>query len=150
MDVLKVILLILHVALAATAFGVSLGPSGSLKRARVVGKGALEAAAEDFRRRDGFAAIAGLFVLASGLGLVFANGGFKGVGPQYHAALGLMLIVILFGYLFMRPTAKGLVASAKTGDDPATDKGIRRAAMGAGIMQLLWLVILVLMFWHRF
>jgi len=150
MDTLKPILLILHVAVAAMAFGVSLAPSASLKRAKALGWDAFRAAAADFKRRDGMAAIAGFLVLVTGLGLIFTYGGFKGLPPEYHAALGIVLIMNLLGAFFTRPTAIKLIDAAERQDEGGVVSGIKRAAMGAGIMQLLWTVTLVLMFLHRF
>ncbi|TNF23391.1 MAG: hypothetical protein EP329_27680 [Deltaproteobacteria bacterium] len=150
MDTLRPILLILHVAVAATAFGVSLAPSGTLKRAKALGWDALRAATVDFKRRDGMAAIAGFLVLVTGLALIMAVGGFKGLPPEYHAALGIVVVMNVLGAVFNRPTANKLIAAAQAQDEAGVTAGIKRAAMGAGIMQLLWTVTLVLMFLHRF
>jgi len=151
MDSFKPILLIIHVAVAAIAFGVSLAPSGTLKRARALGWDAFKAAATDFKRRDGMAAIAGFLILITGLGLILMTpGGFRGITPEYHAALGIVLIMNVIEGFVTRPTASKLVAAAEARDDAGVTAGIKRAAMGAGILQLLWTVTLVLMFLHRF
>lgn len=150
MDSTKALLLILHVAAAALAFGASLAPSAMLRRARAVGPEALIAATREYCRQDLIGAIGGVAVFATGLALIFTGGGFAAYPPQYHAAMSLVLLMIGLGFLFLRPLGKRLVAAAEARDDSATTKLIKRVAMGAGMMQLLWLTTLVLMFVRYF
>ena len=148
MDIARVILIVLHVAFAAVAFAVPLGMPGSLKRARAHGPEAFLAAAQDARRRDMLAGITWLLTLITGVAPIFVNGGFKAMPPHYPAANGLVILVVAFGFLFIRPAVAGVVKAAEAHDDTRATSLIKRIAMGSGIVQLVWLVTLVLMFWH--
>jgi len=139
MELSQLLLILVHIAAAATAFGVLLSPSGALKRARAAGSVALTAAAGEVARAAVIAAISDVVAFATGLGLIFTRGGFAAHGPPYHAAMGLVLVMAALAFFFVRGQAQRLAA----GGDAA---GIKKIAMGSGILQLLWLTTLVLMF----
>lgn len=147
-DPLLLILQVLHVAVAATAFAITLPSGGAMKRAIGQGREVKLAAATLVNRSGQLASIFGILTLLTGLGLVFYLGGFKVVSPTIHAGLGLVLVMIAHGALFMRPTGKRIVAAVDQGDD-AWAAARKRFAIGDGVMQLLWLVVLVLMFIKR-
>lgn len=148
-DPTNLILMVIHIAVAAVTFAVTLTMGGAIRRASSQGAAVKSAIAALASRANGIAGIFGALTFASGLCLVFYRGGFKAISPTIHVAMTLVLGMIAFGWLFMTPTAKKLVAAADNNDDGAWLAAKKRWAMGDGILQLLWLVTLVLMFIKR-
>lgn len=148
-DPTNLILMVIHIAFAAVTFAVTLTMSGAIRRASGQNGDVKTAIANLASRANGIAGIFGALTFASGLALVFYRGGFKVVSPTIHVAMTLVLGMIAFGWLFMTPTAKKLVAAAKASDEGGWLAAKKRWAMGDGILQLLWLVTLVLMFIKR-
>ncbi len=144
-DPVLLILLVLHVAVAATAFAITLPVASALRRAAGQGRDVKAAIAMIAERSGKMAGIFGLLTFASGLALVFYRGGFKVVSPTIHASMGLILVMIALGGFFLRPTVALIKAAVDKGDD-AWQAARKRYVIGDGIMSLLWVVILVLMF----
>lgn len=147
---LRLILLVFHIASAATLFGVPLGLAGSIRRAKTGGPGALRHAAADAERRGQIAGMSSLLTLVTGIALIFNAGGFAATTKNFHAALGLMLLALGISVTVMRPaTAKLVEAVGKDPIDDATVEACRKKlAMGSGILQAMWVVLLVLMFYR--
>ncbi len=143
-----IVLQVLHVAVAATAFAITLSMGGALRRAGGQGREVKSAIAALTMRSGQLAGIFGILTLLTGLALVFYMGGFKVVAPAIHAGMGIVLVMILHGALFMRPTSQRIIAAADQ-DDASWSAAVKRFNIGHGIMQLLWLVTLVLMFIKR-
>ena len=144
-DPVLLILLVLHVAVAATAFGITLPSNGAMKRAAGQSREVKAAAAALVNRSGMLASIFGLSTFITGLVLIFYRGGFKVVSPTIHAGMGLVLVMILIGAFFMKPTGQRIAAAVDQGEE-AWSAARKRFAMGDGIMQLLWVIVLVLMF----
>jgi hypothetical protein len=147
-DPTNLILMVIHIAAAAVTFAVTLTMGGAIRRASGQSADVKAAIAALASRANGIAAIFGLLTFISGFGLIFYRGGFAVISPTIHVSMTLVLGMIVFGALFMNPTAKRLVAAAN-GDDSAWLAAKKRWAMGDGILQLTWLVVLVLMFIKR-
>lgn len=147
----RIALLVVHIAFAAVLFGAPLGLVGSCRRALAAGNEALRHAAADAARRGAIAGISSLGTLLTGIGLIFLSGGFGAVTRNYHVALTVMLVAFGVSAAIMRPNTAKLVEAARK--DPVDRKGVEaalgRLGMGSGILQGLWLVILILML-HRF
>lgn len=147
MDPLYAVLLVLHITCAAIALGASLGLGRLLRRSLEVGPASFAVAAEDAARRGKlmFATYVGVFL--TGLGLIFAIGGFAVAPLNIHLALGLMLVVIAVLATLSRPQTNKLLELSKPSeiDKAAVSKAMKKMQMAQGILHLSWLVLLVLM-----
>ena len=146
-------LLFFHILFAASWWGVPMGLPSRLKRALAVDGPTFRAATEDAGRRGAIASGMGLMTFATGLGMIFSRGGFGSVGPQIHAAMTLVVIMLGLGVAVMKPgTAKLFAMTDDWNDSKSSDASalIKRLSMTAGILQLLWVVTLALMLWNRF
>ncbi len=146
-------LLLFHILFASSWWGVPLGLPSRLKRALAVDGKTLRAAAEDANRRGAIASGMGLMTFATGLGMVFSIGGFGSVGPEIHAAMTIVIIMLALGLAVMKPGGAKLYAMTDDWNDSKTAEAeaiIKRLAMVGGILQLLWVGTLVLMLWGRF
>ncbi|NKB67316.1 MAG: hypothetical protein GKR89_09675 [Candidatus Latescibacteria bacterium] len=145
--ILYVILLVLHITFAAVLFGGSLGLVGNLRRALASGPEALRHAAEDAKRRDAIAGISAMLTLLTGFALVFERGGFAVLSTNFHIAITLMIVAIVFAFAWMKPSTARLVKAV--GQDPidtaGAEQAVKKLAMGSGILHAAWLVLLVLM-----
>ncbi|MEN9579443.1 MAG: hypothetical protein RJA70_2452 [Pseudomonadota bacterium] len=148
MFLLRVLLLVIHIAAAAVIFAAPLGSVGSLRRALAGGDAAvMRSAAKDAAVRAGLASAGSLVTLATGLALIFLMGGFGVVRPQIHAALGLLLLAIGFSLGFVKPAGRrlGLAALAEPPDKLGFGRELTKLRVGAGVLHLLWTTVLVLM-----
>jgi len=100
-------------------------------------------------RANSVAGLFGSLTFLSGFALILYRGGFEAVSPTIHVSVALVLGMIIFGLLFMTPTAKKLVAAASDPDVGPWLAEKKRWAMGDGILQLTWVIVLVLMFIKR-
>ena len=148
-DPTNLVLMVLHIAFAGTAFAVGLTSTGSLRRAEGKGGAVMAEVAAIANRMGRIASVFGLLTLASGLALVFYRGGFKAISPTIHGAILLVTVMVALGFLMQKPTGKALAAAAAANDLGAWQKARKKWAMGEGIMQLLWVITLVLMFIKR-
>ncbi len=146
-DPLNLVLLVIHITAAATAFAIGMSMTGAIRRATEKSRDVKLAVLELARRTGTISAIFGLVTLLSGLALIFYRGGFKVVSPTIHVAITLVLAMLLIGRFVQRPLGERLVASVD--DSAAWTAGRKRWAMFEGIQQLLWVVTLVLMFIKR-
>jgi high-affinity Fe2+/Pb2+ permease len=148
MATLRIILLVLHVAAAAVLVGASAGLIRNLKRNLELGGQSFVLATEDLKKRSGLMGMCSLTTLATGLCLIFMMGGFAVAPKNFHIALLLLLVALIFSATFMRPRGVKLGALAKK--EPLDKEGamalIKKLAMGQGILHLLWLCTLTLMF----
>ncbi len=140
------VFVLLHVSTASAWFGMGLrlaSQTGMLGRLDSAGAGIV---AEDISRSIRIMGIMLILTLVLGMSALISSGA---VGPQFHVAALLIVIMIALHYIVLQPAGKGLVAS--TGQDPASmDLFRKRVGMISGIGQLIWFIILILMFWHRF
>ncbi len=146
-DPLNLILLVIHITAAATAFAVGMTMTGAIRRATDKSREVKLAVLEHARRAGTISSIFGLVTLLSGLALIFYRGGFKVVSPTIHTAITLVLIMLLIGRFVQRPLGARLEAAVD--DTAAWTAGRKRWAMFEGIQQLLWVVTLALMFIKR-
>ncbi|MBL8788739.1 MAG: hypothetical protein JNJ59_27840 [Deltaproteobacteria bacterium] len=144
-DPTYIILVVLHIISAATAFAITMPVASALRRAAGQGREAKAAIAQLANRTGMFATIFGTATLATGLALIFYRGGFKAIPPTIHAAMGLVIVMLVLGQLLQRPTCARITAAVDQGDE-AWAAARKRFVMGDGILQLLWVVVLVLMF----
>lgn len=147
MDILYIVLLVLHISSAALLFGGGLGMVKNLKRSLEAGQATFSVAAQDAARRGSVIGAASLATLATGLGLIFAMGGFKSVPFTIHIALTLMLLAIGVSAALIKPSTARLVqfAQAEALEKEKVGSAIKKIAMGSGILHLIWITNLTLM-----
>jgi hypothetical protein len=143
-DPVLLILLVLHIAVAATAFAVTLVMGGGLRRATAQGRDVKLALAALTQRAGNIAGLFGMLTFVTGLVLIFYRGGFKVVSPAIHAGMGIVIIMILLGAFYLKPISARILASVD--DASGWSAALKRFNIGHGIMQTLWLITLVLMF----
>ncbi len=149
MSTTQVILRVIHVAAAAVWFAAPLGAASMVKRGMAAGGDGFKTAASEAVRRGNIGVGAGVVTLLSGFTLIFSLGGFKWIGPPIHAALSLVIVMLLIEAFLAKPAGAGLLRlSQEAGGekDPAAAGLLKRYAMAGGIVQLLWVAVLALMF----
>jgi hypothetical protein len=151
MLVVRLVLLVLHVASAAVIFGAPLGQPRVLRTALTSkSEEAFRLAAREAVRRGLLAQGASATTLVTGIILILISGGFAAVPSSFHVALALMLGAIGFGAGYLRPIGQKLVSASGASplDKSALAALITKLASGSGLLQAVWLVILVLMFYR--
>ena len=134
-------LLVVHILLAASWFAARLGVAGRLRRGfERGGTAALEAIA-DATRQQRWAFGAGVLTLATGLGLLFLLGGFRGSPPRLHIGLALTLLALVSELVLAYPALRRLGVPAQA------ESGRKRLALASGLVHLLWVATLVTMVW---
>lgn len=148
MEILKLVLVVFHIMVAAAVLGTSFGWSRLLRSAASSGPPALHVAIEDVRFRLLILRFASFMTLFTGLGLIFLAGGFAIVPKNYHVALTLMLVAIAWNLFFIAPKVKAL--RALVGTEPVNqnecNRLIAKLGMGTGILHAGWVALLVLMY----
>jgi uncharacterized membrane protein len=134
-----------HLLSMAVWFGGGLTIAGDVRRTIARGKPHTEVLAARVERSLGIGAIAGTFTLLTGLGMVFATGGFGAVSPRIHAGFALALVTFAVELLGLRPAVSRLGQALAAGEAKDLKSMQARIAMFTGIGHLLKLVILVLM-----
>jgi hypothetical protein len=144
----RVVLLVLHVASATLLFAAPLGLPRVLRNGLRLGDEPFRVAVDEALKRSRMAQIGSLLTLLTGVALIFNAGGFGRVSPNFHAALGLMLLAIAFSAAWMGPNTGKLVQSSQPTpvDKGGAEGAIKKLAMGAGVLHTLWFILLVLMF----
>ncbi len=138
---------VVHILFVAVWMGSSLSIGADAKRAlaeRANGGALLMARASAAFQRSMAALI---LTFGSGLGLLFAKGGFKAVEKEVHMTMGITLIIILLRAALAMPSL-GRVRKGVTGsDEDAADAegATKRLSMAIGIEHLLFLAGLFLM-----
>jgi hypothetical protein len=149
MFIVKILVLVLHVASAALLFGASLGVPRMAKNALATNDEAFKLAAKEGEKRGKLSLMAAGVTLVTGIGLIFINGGFAAVTKNYHMSLLLLLAALAFSFAWIKPnTARLMQAASKSPvDKGAAETAIGKLTMGSGVLQTLWLTILFLMFY---
>lgn len=143
------ILLFLHIACAATWFGVGLTLPGDVRRTLALGAPHFEPLAGRVRRTSAIAAVAGVLTILLGLALIFAAGGFGEVSGAIDVGLALSLVMVVVAVAGINRPWSRVVARVAEGADPKELGPLAgRIAMAAGIFQLLWTITLALMVFH--
>jgi hypothetical protein len=145
---LRLLLLVIHIAAAAIAFGAPLGIPRLLKASAAAGMLPFQIAVNDVAKRARLARMSGITTLFSGVIMMLLNGGFAVVSKNYHAAFGLMWLLLGISFFVTTPAVKKVkaLAAASTLDQAAAVACANKIGMAIGIGHLLWTLILVLMF----
>lgn len=145
---MHILLVTFHVTCAAILFGLSLGLTGSCRRAMARGHEALRAAAEEVNRKGKILGGASVLTLLSGVSLIMSIGGFAAAPKNFHAAMGLMMVAMVISFGILKPAGESLVLATE-GDSIKEDLAnlsLKKMAMGSGILHLMWIGMLMLMF----
>jgi hypothetical protein len=143
---------IVHIASMAVWLVASLSAPGDVRRTlekakdKLSGAPLLASLAERVQRTLKISTIAGALTIASGLGLLFAHGGFAAVPPRIHAGLLLTMIALAIEVVVLGPTWARMTGlfegDAKEGEIASAKK---RFAALSGVLHLLRFATLVLM-----
>lgn len=139
------VLLFTHVLAMAIWFGGGFGLPGDIRRTLARGKPHTELLAGRVNRALALTTWSSLATIGTGLGLVFAKGGFKAVSPRIHAGLALALVAFAIHLLIVRPKASQLEKALATGEGKDLRSIQRRIGMATGIDHLLKTIVLLLM-----
>jgi hypothetical protein len=147
MDLLRNLILFVHISAAAVLVGANTGTVRNLRRTKELGRDVFLIAAEDAVLRGKILGICSVMTLMTGVMLILKMGGMAAAPINYHIALGLMLIAVAVSALIMRPTGAKLLILAKSEQFQAkmVPPLTKKLAMGQGILHLLWAIILLLM-----
>ena len=143
---LKYVFLLLHIITAAAWFGMGLRLATQARTVLRLERTAALGLADDTQRTIRFMGIFAVLTLVFGLA-TFVIGGPANYGVQFHTASLLIVILVAVHYVLLAPAWKKLRAAVEAGTDAEAHR--KRVAMSMGIGQLLWLILLVLMFWAQ-
>lgn len=146
--IIRTVLIVIHIVFATLWLGPTLGLPKSVGRALDTSREALGLAIKDFDYRGLLAAIGGVGVILTGVGMMFYTfGGFKGAPIPFHIALGLAILAAINSAAFGKG-AKVFKAAHANYDEPhiaAAKKAVKRVSLHAHVSETLWLGALVLM-----
>lgn len=148
MDVLKILLVVFHITVAAGVLGASFGWARLLRKANAAGLPSLRVAVEHVASRLRVLRIASFMTLFTGVGLIFTIGGFAIAPKNYHIALTVMLVAIGWNLFFLAPKVKalGAVVAADSVNADECSKLFGKIGMGTGVLHAVWLALLTLMY----
>jgi hypothetical protein len=141
----------LHFLFMAIWIGAAMMMPGDIKRSFASGvpaKAELELLRGRVRLGSGVAAVGGWGTLLSGLGLIYAAGGFSAVPSAIHLSLTLVIILIGLGALGLGGTWKRLQAELGDGGGELSDDAtqlLRRHRILSMLFKTIWMIVLVLM-----
>ena len=147
------LLVVLHIIFAVLWFAYPLGMVRIVRQSLSSGRPAFLSACQENERRLRNSNIAGTLTVLLGVHLISQNlGGFSEATPNFHMAFGLGVLLLLYGFLFLRSQAGKITAIAQDeqADLNTSASLIKRYAMFSGIQHGMWLVLLVLMYKERF
>lgn len=149
MQVVRILLLLVHISFAAILFGGGLGLRKAIESSLAVSPAALRATLAGTAQRAKLMGISSILTLLTGVALIFVSyGGFKEAPKNYHTALLLMLGAVAVSGTIQRPTMLAIVAEAarEVPDGSVIGAKLKKLSMAQGILHLLWIVTLTLMF----
>lgn len=146
MTLLHQLFIILHIIMAAAWFGMGLRLPTQARTVLGLERASALALADDVARTVRFMGIFIILTMVFAFGALGLGGGYPGQ-YQFHAAALLIVVLVLIQFVGVQPAWRKLRDAVDAGADAAPFR--KRIAMSTGIGQLLWLVLLVLMFWQR-
>lgn len=142
---LQSVLKLVHILSMSVWFASGLFIAGDVRRTLARGKPHTELLTGRLVRVVNASMIGGLFTIGTGVGLIFALGGFKSVGKQIHAGLGLSLVAFTLLITLIRPAVVDLDRIIEKGDGKDVRSVTKKIAITTGIDHLLKLAVMTLM-----
>ncbi|MBI2391390.1 MAG: hypothetical protein HYV09_17500 [Deltaproteobacteria bacterium] len=139
---------LVHLLSTAVWFASTLTTAGDVRRSVDRGGPHCPAMLDRVRRSLVLSSVAGLFVIASGLGLVFAAGGFKAVPVRIHIGFALSLVALSIEAGVLNGAFRSMGDALAEGRADEARGGARRFAAFNGVLHLLRTVTFVLMVWR--
>lgn len=149
MELLKWVLVVLHIVTAAAWFGLGLRLTAwARKTVELSGESAV-VMAEDGQRSVKLMTVFMVLTAVFSIALFIVGGAFARYGPAYHTSLLLIILLVLDQLLVIRPAWSTLV-TAVSSDGPSSSEVMasakKRISIGTGVGHLMWLITLILMF----
>ncbi len=138
-------LIVLHVLSAVLWFAYPLGLSRGLRLALNTNWEAFAIQAQEASRRAKMGLMSGAFTLGTGLALVTLLGGMKAVPTTFHAAIGLVVLMLVLSFHVTRQCAS-LDQRLASNEEETCRASIRKIGITAGFCHLFWLATVVLMY----
>lgn len=135
---------IFHIAFAATWFGVALMAPGDVRRTAALGAPHLGLLHARLLRTGAIARATSILTLLTGVALILLSGGFARVEKRFHIALGLALVAAGIGIAIGKLSEK-IVAAGENATPATLAPFAKKLSALAGVHQLLWFIILILM-----
>lgn len=135
----------LHIAFAALWFVIKLGSPRDIKASLGAGSEHTALLVARVNRATRISLIGGLGTILSGFGLIFLMGGFGAVSPRIHTGLTLALVLLGLEWFGQRRVWGKIASAAEAGKLEDALVLAKPYTALAGVSQLLWTVILVLM-----
>ena len=140
------LILLVHILSMAIWLASGLWVAGDMRRTLALGKPHTEVMVTRIERSKRITIASALLTVASGLGVVFAQGGFSVMPIRIHLGIGLTLCTFTVGAVLAEPTWQRIKKIAGSGGDASEALGLaRRFSVFYGIEHVLKLVILFLM-----
>ncbi len=138
---------LLHFAGMAVWFGGALTLSSDVRKTLARGKPHTDVLAARVDRSLSIGAVAAIVTMGTGLGMIFAQGGFGAISPRIHAGFALALVAFAVELLALRPAVGKLGQALASGEEKDLKALQGRIGMLTGVLHSLKLVIMVLMVW---
>lgn len=149
MELLKWILVVLHIITAAAWFGLGLRLAAWARKTVELSGDAARVMANDGQRSVKLMTVFVVLTAVFSIAAFVVGGAFARYGPAYHTSLLLIILLVLDQILVIRPSWNTLVTAVSSGGPSAPEimaSAKKRVTIGTGIGHLLWLVMLILMF----
>jgi len=148
-ELLKWVLVVLHIITAAAWFGLGLRLAAWARKTVERSGNAAVVMAEDGQRSVKLMTVFVVLTAVFSIAAFVVGGAFARYGVAYHTSLLLIILLMLDQILVIRPAWNTLV-TAVSSDGPSASEIMasakKRVAIGTGVGHLLWLVMLILMF----
>lgn len=142
---LQSVLKLVHILSMSVWFASGLFIAGDVRRTLARGKPHTELLTGRLVRVVNASTIAGLFTIGTGVGLIFALGGFKSVPKTIHIGLALSLVAFTLLLTLIRPAVVDLDRIIEKGDGKDVRSVTKKIAITTGIDHLLKLAVMTLM-----
>ncbi|AUX26828.1 hypothetical protein SOCEGT47_073980 [Sorangium cellulosum] len=137
---------LLHLVFMAGWLAAGLSAPSDIRRTLALGRPHVDALVPRAQRSIKITQGAGYLTVLTGVGLIFAQGGFAFVAPRIHAGFALALVALAIEAVLAEPAWRRIKKEIEGGGDlKEALASARRFSMAFGIGHLLRFVILVLM-----
>lgn len=134
---------LLHILAMAGWLASGLWVAGDIQRTLPLGRPHTDVLVARVERSKRVTIGSALLTVATGLGLVFAQGGFAAMPVRIHVGFGLTLCILAVGALLAEPAWRRIKAAVEAGGDAAAAS--RRFSVFYGVEHALKLVVVFVM-----